>query len=85
MDEDWDSKTDYYRERLRRGCRRPLNGVRHAETVAWQLHVVNVLDRFGGCWRWMTLSRSLSLRAAAVRKRFQFLFALVCEYHKIAS
>ena len=73
------------RERLRRGCRRPPNGVRHAETVAWQLHVVNVLDRFGGFWRWMTLSRSLSLRAAAVRKRFQFLFALVCENHKIAS
>ena len=74
-----------YRERLRRGCRRPLNGVRHAETVAWQLHVVIVLDRFGGFWRWMTLNRSLPLWTAAVRKRFEFLFALVCENRKIAS
>ncbi len=74
-----------YRERLRRGCRRPLNGVRHAETVAWQLHVVNVLDRLGGSWRWMILSRSLPLWTAAVRKRFICLFALVCENRKIAS
>ena len=73
------------RKRLRRGSRRPLNGVRHAETAAWQLHVVNVLNRFGGFWRWMTLNRSLPLWTAAVRKRFYFLFALVCENRKIAS
>ena len=76
---------DFYRKRLRRGCRRPLNGVRHAETVAWQLHVVNVLDRFGGFWRWMNLDRPLPLWTAAVRKRFSFLYAFVGENLQIAS
>ena len=60
----------YDRKRLRRESRRPLDGVRHAETVTWQLRVVNVLDRFGGFWRWMSLVRSGKLWTAAVRKRF---------------
>ena len=57
------------RERMWRGCRRPLKGVRHAETVTWQHHLMNVLDCFGGFWRWMTLDRSGQLWTAAVRQR----------------
>ena len=59
-----------YRKRLRRGSRRPLNGVRHAETVTWLLHVVIVLDYFSGFWRWVSLGRSGQLWAAAVCQRF---------------
>ena len=65
----------FYRERLRRGCRRPLNGVRHTETVPWQLHLKKVLDCFGDLWRWMSLDRSGQLWTAALRKQFSFVLA----------
>ena len=63
----------------------PRNSVRHVETVTWQLRVVNVLDRFGGFWRWVSLDLSGKLWTTVVRQRFYVLFALVGENRKSAS
>ena len=48
------SRVFNYRKRLRRGSRRPLNSVSHAETVPWRFHLRNVLHCFGGLWRWIS-------------------------------
>ena len=71
--------------RITNTCRRPLNGIRHAQAVTWQLHVVIILDRFSGFWRWMSLDRSGQLWTAAIRQRFKFPFALIGENRKRAS
>ena len=52
-----------------------MNGVRHTETVPWQLHLKKVLDCFGGLWRWMSLDGSGQLWTAALHKQFQFVLA----------
>ena len=64
------------RERLRRGSRRHLNGVRHTETVQWQFHQgKTVLDCFGNFWRCLSLDGSGQLWTAALRKQFQLVLA----------
>ena len=58
------------------GAGDPLNGVRHTETVPWQLHLKKVLDCFGGFWRrWMSLDSSGQLWVVAFRKQLQFALA----------